>query len=94
MALIAFDAVIAVVAVAVVAAAAMATVVRVVVHSAAGAVGAADEIVEQCVGYCSSIVWLRLLLTTLARLFGLPHLRPWWELNIPVPYAACKNQES
>ena len=49
--------------IAVVAAAAIATPVC-VVHSAAGAVGAADavcaafEIDEQCVWYCSSIVWL------------------------------------
>ena len=58
--------------IAVVAAAAIATAVCVVVHSAAGAVGAADavlrrcfadavaafEIDEQCVWYCSPTVWL------------------------------------
>ena len=34
------------------------------------------------------VSWNRLLLATVAWPFGLPHLRPWWEFNIPVQYAA------
>ena len=81
-------AVIALVAVAVVAAAAVTTVVCVVVDSAAGATGA-FEIDQHEAGVVDQPA---------ACHFGmapwLPHLRHWWELNIPVQDAACKKTKN
>ena len=70
---------------AVIAVVAVVIVATAVVECAAGAFGAAAVVALTRFVFLSCI---------LAWLLGLPHLRPWWEFNIPVRHTECKNEKT